>query len=136
MNALKTYLESIVHITPSDKEHTHRSALETLLNSLKDSINAKIQITHEPNNDKEGRGAPDFLITLDSLALGYIENKRVNDDLYKVAKSAQIQKYLELSPNIILTDYLHFLLIRTDEKSSNSANSIGGGGETPILKRS
>ena len=28
---------------------------------------------------------------------------------------ASIQKYLMLSPNIILTDYLHFLLIRTDE---------------------
>lgn len=135
MNALKTYLESIAHITPSDKEHTHRSALETLLNSLKDSINAKIQITHEPNNDKEDRGAPDFLITLDSLALGYIENKRVNDDLYKVAKSAQIQKYLELSPNIILTDYLRFLLIRTDEKSTNSLDSIrGGGGKTTHSK--
>lgn len=65
--------------------------------------NANIKIIHEPNNDKEDRGALDFLITKESLVLGYIENKRINTDLDAVAQSAQIQKYFTLGQNIILS---------------------------------
>lgn len=109
---LYAYLESIKDITAEDKEHTYRSALEILLNDIKKNLNfSKVNIKHEPNNDKEGRGAPDFLITIDSLVLGYIENKRVNANLDEIIKSEQIKKYLTLSDNIILTDYLRFILI-------------------------
>lgn len=109
---LSAYLESIKDITTEDKEHTYRGALEILLNNVKNNLNfSKVNIKHEPNNDKEGRGAPDFLITIDSLVLGYIENKRVNADLDEIVKSDQIKKYLLLSDNIILTDYLRFILI-------------------------
>ncbi|TLD81207.1 hypothetical protein [Helicobacter trogontum] len=65
--------------------------------------NANIKIIHEPNNDKEGRGAPDFLITKESLVLGYIENKRINTDLDSVAQSAQIQKYFTLGQILVLS---------------------------------
>ncbi|WP_300717681.1 type ISP restriction/modification enzyme [uncultured Brachyspira sp.] len=109
---LYAYLESIKDITAEYKEHTYRSALEILLNDIKNNLNLKrVNIKHEPNNDKEGRGAPDFLITIDSLVLGYIENKRVNANLDEIIKSEQIKKYLTLSDNIILTDYLRFILI-------------------------
>ena len=43
--------------------------------------------------------------------MGYIENKRVNANLDEIIKSDQIKKYLLLSDNIILTDYLRFILI-------------------------
>nr|WP_289748931.1 hypothetical protein [Helicobacter bilis] len=78
-----------------------------------DSKNPKnnIYIIHEPNNDKESRGAPDFLITKDSLTLGYIENKRVNAPLDEIAQSEQIKKYFRLGQNIILTDYLRFCFL-------------------------
>lgn len=109
---LENYLESIKNITAEDKEHTYRSALEILLNDIKNNLNfKKVNIKHEPNNDKEGRGAPDFLVTIDSLVLGYIENKRVNANLDEIIKSEQIKKYLLLSGNIIITDYLRFILI-------------------------
>lgn len=109
---LENYLESIKNITAEDKEHTHRAALEILLNDIKNNLNfKKVNIKHEPNNDKEGRGAPDFLVTIDSLVLGYIENKRVNANLDEIIKSEQIKKYLLLSDNIIITDYLRFVLI-------------------------
>lgn len=109
---LENYLESIKNITAEDKEHTYRSALEILLNDIKNNLNfKKVNIKHEPNNDKEGRGAPDFLVTIDSLVLGYIENKRVNANLDEIIKSEQIKKYLLLSDNIIITDYLRFILI-------------------------
>ena len=116
-NILKTYLEKIKTITSKDKEHTHRGALQTLLENLSNSTSkTQISIIHEPNNDKEGRGAPDFLITQHSLTLGYIENKRLDTDLAEVAQSEQILKYTKLSPNIIITDYLNFCLIRLDDK--------------------
>ena len=121
---LKTYLLAIQDIKDSDKEHTYRTALENLLNALKECLTLQnkalqsIHIKHEPNNDKEGRGAPDFLITKDSLTLGYIENKRVNADLDSISQSPQIEKYLRLSDNLMLTDYLRFCLVRKNDKGN------------------
>ncbi|EHN6916937.1 N-6 DNA methylase [Campylobacter jejuni] len=116
---LKAYLESIKDISINDKEHTHRTALQNLLQVIKENQDKqnKISIKQEPNNDKEGRGAPDFLITKDFLTLGYIENKRVNANLDNIIKSDQILKYTKLSPNIILTDYLRFILLSLNEKN-------------------
>ena len=121
---LKTYLQAIQDIKDSDKEHTYRTPLENLLNALKECLTLQnkalqsIHIKHEPNNDKEGRGAPDFLITKDSLTLGYIENKRVNADLDSISQSPQIEKYLRLSDNLMLTDYLRFCLVRKNDKGN------------------
>ncbi|MGI7704918.1 type ISP restriction/modification enzyme [Campylobacter jejuni] len=116
---LKAYLENIKDISTNDKEHTHRTALQNLLQAIKDNQDKqnKISIKQEPNNDKEGRGAPDFLITKDFLTLGYIENKRVNANLDNIIKSDQILKYTKLSPNIILTDYLRFILLSLNDKN-------------------
>ncbi|WP_300706295.1 MULTISPECIES: type ISP restriction/modification enzyme [Helicobacter] len=119
---LKKYLNEIQGISPQDKEHTYRTHLQNFLESLKESLmleNKTLQsltIKHEPNNDKEGRGAPDFLIQNQGLMIGYIENKRVNADLDSVAQSPQIEKYLRLSDNLMLTDYLRFCLVRKDSK--------------------
>ena len=117
MQFLQNYLEALQDISTQDKEHTYRTPLENLLNALKGESKA-IHIKHEPNNDKEGRGAPDFLITKDFLILGYIENKRINEDLNKILQTQQIKKYLDLSLNLILTDYLRFCLIGLDNKNN------------------
>ncbi|UDZ73318.1 DNA methyltransferase [Campylobacter jejuni] len=116
---LKAYLENIKDISTNDKEHTHRTALQNLLQAIKDNQDKqnKISIKQEPNNDKEGRGAPDFLITKDFLTLGYIENKRVNANLDNIITNDQILKYTKLSPNIILTDYLRFILLSLNDKN-------------------
>lgn len=119
MQFLQNYLEALQDISTQDKEHTYRTPLENLLNALKGESET-IHIKHEPNNDKEGRGAPDFLITKDSLTLGYIENKRINAPLDEITQDKQIQKYFRLSSNIILTDYLRFCLLRQDEKGKIS----------------
>lgn len=124
LNILKEYLQNIQTISPSDKEHSNRGALESLFKSLAEVFSqnkkSKIHITHEPNNDSEGKGAPDFLITLDSLVVGYIENKRVGANLDEIAQSDQIKKYFSLSPNLMLTDYLRFILLRQDDKGKIS----------------
>lgn len=57
------------------------------------------------------------MITKDFLTLGYIENKRVNANLDNIITSDQILKYTKLSPNIILTDYLRFILLSLNDKN-------------------
>ena len=129
MDIINNYLNSIKNMSEKDKEHTHRSALENLLNEIKEHTGnnskagmfAKIKIVHEPNNDKEGRGAPDFRFEINSLIVGYIENKRVNANLDEIIKSEQIKKYLELSDNIIITDYLRFIRI---DKNGNITSEV------------
>jgi len=119
---IKTYLQSIKDISPEHKEFAFRTQLENFLNAIKDTLalNNKaltnLHIKHEPNNDKEGRGAPDFQVLSQGLNLGYIENKRVGADLDSIIQSPQIEKYLALSDNLMLTDYLRFCLVRKNIK--------------------
>ncbi len=116
---LKEYLEGIKDITPESNELTHRLFLHNLLKNLKDDFNKEFKIEHEPNRDKQG-GQPDFRISYQGLNIGYIENKRVGTDLRKIVeseKSKQILKYLELNPNLMLTDYLNFMWVGKDEEN-------------------
>ncbi|MGL2499522.1 type ISP restriction/modification enzyme [Helicobacter pylori] len=113
---LKEYLESIKDITPEKNELTHRLFLHNLLDKLKNHFNKEFKIEHEPNRDKQG-GQPDFRVSFQGLNIGYIENKRVGTDLNQLLKSKQIRKYLELNPNLMLTDYLNFVWVGKDEEN-------------------
>ncbi|WP_127953074.1 N-6 DNA methylase [Helicobacter pylori] len=114
---LKEYLEGIKDITPEKNEHTHRTFLENLLISLKENFNKEFKIEHEPKKDKQG-GQPDFRISYQGLNIGYIENKRVGTNLRQLLKKDQILKYLELNPNLMLTDYLKFVWVGKDENNA------------------
>lgn len=83
-------------------EHTHRSALKALLESLGDGIVA----TNEPRRTE--CGAPDFLITRDQTTVGYVEAKDVDKSLDEAERSEQLQRYRDSLTNLILTDYLEF----------------------------
>jgi predicted helicase len=98
--------------TPLDEktEHTDRSALETLLQAIADETGSNAEVQHEPKR-VTAKGAPDFKVRRGGLIIGYVENKQIGENLDKVLRSEQIKKYLELSKNIILTDYLHFIWI-------------------------
>ncbi|GAA8374462.1 hypothetical protein HpDR4_24990 [Helicobacter pylori] len=113
---LKEYLESIKDLTPEKNELTHRAFLENLLISLKDNFNKEFKIEHEPKKDKQG-GQPDFRVSYQGLNIGYIENKRAGTNLSQLLKSDQILKYLELNPNLMLTDYLNFVWVGKDENN-------------------
>ncbi|MFT2623647.1 type ISP restriction/modification enzyme, partial [Helicobacter pylori] len=52
---------------------------------------------------------PDFRVSFQGINIGYIENKRVGTNLNQLLESDQIRKYLELNPNLMLTDYLNFV---------------------------
>ncbi|WP_332445397.1 type ISP restriction/modification enzyme [Dehalococcoides mccartyi] len=83
-------------------EHTHRTALKILLESLGEKITA----TNEPQRIK--CGAPDFIITKGTLTIGYIETKDIDKSLDETEKTEQIKRYLDSLSNFILTDYLEF----------------------------
>ncbi len=112
---LKEYLEGIKDLTPESNEPTHRRPLENLLISLKDHFNKEFKIEHEPKRERGSQ--PDFRVSYQGLSIGYIENKRVGTDLNQLSKSDQILKYLELNPNLMLTDYLNFVWVGKDEEN-------------------
>ncbi len=114
---LKEYLESIRDLTLEKNEFTHRPFLHNLLDKLKNHFNKEFKIEHEPKKDKQG-GQPDFRVSYQGLNIGYIENKRVGTDLIQLLKSKQILKYLELNPNLMLTDYLNFMWVGKDENNA------------------
>ncbi|GHP87153.1 DNA methyltransferase [Helicobacter pylori] len=113
---LKEYLESIKDLTTEKNELTHRPSLYNLLNRLKDNFNKEFKIEHEPK--KEQGSQPDFRVSFQGLNIGYIENKRVGNNLSQLLKSDQIRKYLELNPNLMLTDYLNFVWVGKDENNA------------------
>ncbi|MFP6189089.1 type ISP restriction/modification enzyme [Helicobacter pylori] len=113
---LKEYLEGIKDLTPKENELAHRLSLYNLLNRLKDHFNKEFKIEHEPKKDKQG-GQPDFRVSYQGLNIGHIENKRVGTNLNQLLKSDQVLKYLELNPNLMLTDYLNFVWVGKDEEN-------------------
>ncbi|GAA8164735.1 DNA methyltransferase [Helicobacter pylori] len=116
---LKEYLESIKDLTDKKNELTHRPSLYNLLKGLKDHFNKEFKIEHEPKRDQGSQ--PDFRVSFQGLNIGYIENKRVGTDLRKIVeseKSDQILKYLELNPNLMLTNYLNFAWVGKDENNA------------------
>ncbi len=115
---LKEYLEDIKDLTLESNELTHRPSLYNLLDKLKNHFNKEFKIEHEPKRDQGSQ--PDFRISHQGLNIGYIENKRAGTDLRKIVeseKSKQILKYLELNPNLMLTDYLNFMWVGKDEEN-------------------
>ncbi len=113
---LKEYLENIKDLTTEDNELTHRPSLHNLLNRLKDHFNKEFKIEHEPKREQGSQ--PDFRVSFQGLNIGYIENKRVGENLSQLLKNKQILKYLELNPNLMLTDYLNFMWVGKDENNA------------------
>ncbi|UKJ14119.1 N-6 DNA methylase [Helicobacter pylori] len=113
---LKEYLESIKDLTPEKNELTHRPFLQNLLDQLKNHFNKEFKIEHEPKREQGSQ--PDFRISYQGLNIGYIENKRAGENLSQLLKSDQILKYLELNPNLMLTDYLNFMWVGKDENNA------------------
>lgn len=83
-------------------EHTHRTALKTLVESLSKGVTA----TNEPQRIE--CGAPDFVVSRGSTTIGYIEAKDVGKSLDEAEQSEQLQRYRHSLTNLVLTDYLEF----------------------------
>ncbi len=102
---ISTYLQAITKnlARGNATEHTHRPALKALL----ESFDAQITATNEPQHIVDV-GAPDFIVERGKTPLGYVETKEVGENLDKIEKSEQMQRYRAALPNLLLTDYLEF----------------------------
>ncbi len=110
VEAFKAYFEQIKKLDLQDStEHTLRPALDHLLNAL---AGTKIKVIHEPKRDETGKGAPDFKFKINECILGYLENKKTDENLDQILKSEQIAKYKQLSGNLILTNYLEWIWLK------------------------
>jgi len=121
--ALELYYKNIKEKfqTAIANEHTLRTDLENLLNTFKPD---DIKILQEAKKEEYEEGTPDFKVfrRIDpkeqltyNLLIGYIETKKLNENLNKIRETNQIKKYLEVSPNIILTDYNRFIHLSYDK---------------------
>jgi len=108
----QNYIQNIATVQ-NELEHSGRTFLQNLLTQFSDPY--KIEIIHESKRDKKGRGAPDFKFLLDGTDIGYLENKKVGEDLDQVLKSDQIRKYKTLTDNLLVTDYLRWIWIYKDQ---------------------
>jgi len=104
MNSITTYLATLqANLTAGNAtEHTHRAALQTLLQSF--LLNHRI--TNEPR--RIACGSPDFEVATGQVPIGHIEAKNIGIDLNEALKSEQLQRYLPSLNNLIVTDYLEF----------------------------
>ena len=86
MNPIKVYLDNLQQNlqTGQATEHTHRSALQTLIQNLLPST----QVLNEPRHI--ACGAPDYMIQRGAEPLGYIEAKDIGETLDKVQKSISL----------------------------------------------
>jgi hypothetical protein len=109
MSAFTEYLAAIGKECAAGNatEHTHRSAIKTLLESVAKGITA----TNEPKRIL--CGSPDFQVTRKTVPLGHVETKDIGINLDEMergkgASGEQFIRYRDGLPNWILTDYLEF----------------------------
>ncbi len=105
-------------------EHTHRPALNVLLEDLGQDIVA----TNEPKRTEVG--APDFIVTRGGVPVGYVEAKDVGASLDDALKTEQLERYLEGLPNLVLTNYLEFRwFVSGEHRQTALLGRLGRGGK-------
>src|ERR1035437_980087 len=94
------------------KDFTELS-LRTPLENLITSLNKEYSLIQEPKRTA-GVGAPDFKAFRRNIKVGFIETKELTRNLDEELKSQQIEKYSNSIDNLILTNYIRFILIRAN----------------------
>jgi predicted helicase len=112
MKNFNEYINEVAKVK-DELEHSGRTFLQNLLTDFTNTH--KINIVHESKRDKKGRGAPDFKFLFNDTEIGYLENKKIGENLDEVLQSDQIRKYKTLTDNLILTDYLRWIWIYKGE---------------------
>ena len=119
-NYFDTYFKTLQSTAIEDiTEHSHRTALENLLNAIVKKHKLNIKILHEPKR-QAGFGAPDFKISGAASIIGYVENKKIEEKLSKTIKTDQVKKYKALNDNILLTNYIEFVWLKGEDMQSET----------------
>ena len=120
------YIQEISNIYKSGEsaELSFRTQFENMLNLfLKDELKrSDLTVIHEGKRAKFG--SPDFkIIDKASNIIGYVECKDINTDIGDLIESEQIKKYLSVSNNLILTNYIDFILFKNGSIMANCSIS-------------
>ncbi|PNR92095.1 N-6 DNA methylase [Petrotoga sp. HWHPT.55.6.3] len=110
---IKNYFKEVYSIYSQGDytEWTYRTPFENLIKGLNPDYN----LTQEPKR-AAGLGAPDFKAFYNNRKIGFIETKDLGENLDKILETDQLKKYIESIDNLILTNYLQFVLIRKGRK--------------------
>lgn len=116
MNRVDIYLNAIAKTRSAtsaagtrDLEHQHRPSLQKLL----EIILPDTDVINEPG--KIEFGAPDFALIKGGFPIGYVETKRLGENLDDIAKGEQLKRYFGYA-NLILTNYLEFRFYKHGEE--------------------
>lgn len=133
-STLATYLHHLGEVRSSGggvKETSFYPALSNLLNKIGQELPLRVRCVLQLSN--QGAGYPDGgLFTLDQLghdhegepldgqlpARGVIEIKGTDEDIYALARSKQIKRYLDRYGLVLLTNYRDFLLVGREQDGS------------------
>ena len=95
----------------ASKELSYRPIFQTFLESASKSLQAEARATFITEPRRKAFGVPDFKVIRGHSQVGYIETKGLGADLDAVMGTEQMVRYSKL-PNLMLTNYLEFRLIR------------------------
>ncbi|MDR3297171.1 MAG: hypothetical protein LBS94_02935, partial [Prevotellaceae bacterium] len=153
---VKTYLAYFA-AHPNGEEIQYRTSFETLFNGLLLPFTNKTSIVQEDRRSGiDVDGTPDFFVyknygttaearhatPLQSL-VGFIECKKPSYNLEKLIGSEQIKKYSKTCENIIITNYLRFILLQGGKKihditladDTNNANNANKGINPLVIQK-
>ena len=128
---IQEYINTVLakYATGVATEHSYRPALESLLASAADDIEA----INEPR--RVACGAPDFVITRKGIDIGHCEAKDLHIDLSKLkdANLDQKRRYLKALPNLIYTNGVDFEFYRGGEKVREISIGVLSGGNIDVI---
>ena len=99
-------------------EHTHRSALKSLIESAAPGLLA----SNEPKAIQREK-KPDCIVRRAASVMGFVAAKEVDKSLKSTLKTPQLKRYLEALPNLLLTSYLDFIWSVGGEKRMEISQS-------------
>ena len=121
--AFSAYLRALRSTRASGQatEHSYRPALESLIQA---TGGKGVRAINEPTQGEYG--APDFIVLRDDVPVGHIECKNIGVDLDDAEQSAQLQRYRDALPNLILTDYVEFRWYVNGERQAAATLASAG----------
>jgi len=115
MQTTKNYIEALKRIDFSQASETSlRTAFENYINEFIEEAKLSAFKVLQEGKRIGSFGVPDFRISFNDSMLGYIETKKTDENLDKILKTEQIKKYRELSPNLLITNYIEFVWIKDE----------------------
>ncbi|HMP67470.1 MAG TPA: N-6 DNA methylase [Candidatus Paceibacterota bacterium] len=97
---------------PNSSEHSYRTTFE---NYLKEIFPTKDGYFTQQDQKAINGNKPDFVILKNKIPILYIEVKKVGEDLDKIEKSNQADRYFGYG-NLIISDYVDFRFFRNGQK--------------------